>query len=147
MAEATFPGQGDCSFVSATTVSCAHPRFRVGLIEGSDDTFNYVGGAPLPAVGIGQDLFTSSGGAGADVLTGSPMGDDLTGDGRDLNNGQPVSTPQATTRCFGNGGDDELHDNDGGSNRIEGGAGADRTYTRRAASRPTSSSEARGTTS
>lgn len=123
-AEATFPGEGDCSFVSASTVSCAYPRFRLGL-EGSDDSFTYVGGAPPRSAS--DKLFVVEGGAGADTLNGSPYGDDLTGDGLDVN-GYPVVDPAGNDRLFGNGGDDDFHDDDGSANRIEGGAGADRTY-------------------
>ena len=121
--EATYPGEGDCSFVSATTVSCAYPRFQLGL-EAGNDSFTYVGAAPP---GPADKLFFVEGGAGADVLNGSPYQDDLTGDGLS-ESGYPVADPAGNDQLFGNGGDDDFHDDDGSSNRIEGGAGVDRTY-------------------
>ncbi len=123
--DATYPGEGDCVFISATSVRCAYAHGYSLSLDGSNDSFTYIGAAP-PG-GSSTEFFRIDGGAGADVLNGSPYKDRLTGDGLSVNS-DLVNDPAGNDQLFGNGGDDDLHDNDGSSNRIEGGAGVDRTY-------------------
>jgi Ca2+-binding RTX toxin-like protein len=106
-----------CTPISGTSATCTDGQGYAFRLDTGDDTWTYTGGAP--ALGIAAyRVFQVHGEGGSDVINGSPYRDELTASGYEPD-------PTGHDQIYGHGGEDSLGDDDGTSNRLEGGPGDD----------------------